>query len=287
MMQKIAIVTDSTCDISDELLEYYNIYMVPLRIIYRAREYLDRVEIGAKEVYDSLQNEIPTTSMPAMSDILSLFNDLKDKGFTHIVSIHISSGLSGTYNMIKNAAKEIKGVVIEVIDSNSLSIGLGIPVLEAAKAIKSSMTFEKVIERAKEAVKNTRVYFVLSTLEYLRKGGRIGHVAGIVGELLSVKPIISIGEDGKYYTYAKARGRNQSISRLLDIVKEKLNDAKSKFDVGVLHGGAEEETNCLIDIIKQLPNINKMYTGQISPLMGVHTGPGLVGIVIHKIIGEK
>lgn len=283
-MQKIALVTDSTCDLDTDTLREYNIHTFPLRVIYKDREYRDGVDITADEVYKRLEYEVPTTSLPSAYEVISLFQQLKEEGFTHIVSVNISSGLSGTYDMIRNAAKEIKDVIIEVIDSGALSIGLGIPVLEGAKAVKNSLSFDKVVERINQAIKNTKVYFVLSTLEYLRKGGRIGHVAGIVGELLNVKPIISIGDDGKYYTYAKARGRNQSLSKLFDIVKERLEGTQDWFDIGVLHGGAEKEAEDFLSSVKRLPNIKKIYTGQISPVMGVHTGPGLIGLVIHKVI---
>ena len=138
--------------------------------------------------------------------------------------------------------------------------------LQAAKAIKNSLSYDKVVEKVSQAINNTKVYFVLSTLEYLRKGGRIGHVAGLVGEFLNVKPIISIGDDGKYFTHSKARGKNQSISKMLDIVKDRLTDAKGKFDIAVLHGAAEAEAAGLLDRIKELPNVNEIYTGQISPV---------------------
>lgn len=284
MVQKIAIVTDSTCDLDDDILRKYDIRIIPLRIIYKDREYRDKVDISAEEVYRGLEKEVPTTSLPSLYDTMSVFKQIKEEGFTHIVSIHISNGLSGTYNMVKKAAQEIKDIVITVIDSNALSVGLGIPALEGAKAVKESLTFDKVVERVNHVIENTNVYFVLSTLEYLRKGGRIGHVSGIVGELLSVKPIISIGDDGKYYTYAKTRGRNQSISKLFDIVKEKLSGT-DRFDIGVLHGGAKEEVGKFLEKIRQLPNINDVYTGQISPVLGVHTGPGLIGLVVRKLNG--
>lgn len=284
MEQKIALVTDSSCDIGDDLLKYYNIHMVPLKIIYKDREYSDRLEITPDEVYNNLEHEVPTTSLPQMSDVFSLFNKLKEEGFTHIISVNISSGLSGTYDMIKSAAQEFKDIVIEVIDSNALSMGLGYPVLEAARGISNLVEFNKIVDKVREAINNTSVYFVVATLDYLRKGGRIGHVAGIVGELLSVKPIISIGDDGKYFTFAKARGRNQSLSKLFEIVKEKAASISGKFEVAVLHGGAEEEATSLLQKIKELPNIDKTFLGQISPVLGVHTGPGLIGVVVSAVI---
>ena len=284
MGKKIALVTDSTCDISDELLNQYDINILPLKVIYKDKEYSDRVDITAQEIYNNLPVEVPTTSMPALSDIINLFNKLKNEGFTHIISIHISSGLSGTYDIIKSAAEEFKDIIIEVVDSKSLSMGLGFPVLETAKAIKNSLSFESVIEKAKEAISNTETFFVVATLDYLRKGGRIGHVSGIVGEFLNVKPIISIGDDGKYFTFTKVRGRNQSLSRILDIVKEKINCIGKKIDVAVLHGGAEIEAKDLLDKIKKLPYINDTFFGQISPVMGVHTGPGLVGVIVYNAV---
>lgn len=283
MEQKVAIITDSTCDLDKEVVEKYNINVLPLKVIYSEQEeYLDRVNIEPQEIYDRMPGEIPSTSLPSLANITNLFKQLEEEGFTHIISIHISSGLSGTYNAVRTVARDFKNMVIEVVDSKALSLGLGIPVVEAAKTYESTMSFEAALKKAKDIISNTEIYFVVGTLDYLKKGGRIGYVAGTIGEIMQIKPIISINEEGKYYTYDKIRGRKKSLQRLFDIAKETVK-AKNKNTIAVMHGGAPEETRELLGKTKDLTEIIKTYTGQVGPVIGVHTGPGLIGICISNI----
>ncbi|HVJ48575.1 DegV family protein [Desulfitobacterium sp.] len=278
---KIAIVTDSTCDLEPEIISQYGIHVLPLHIIYKDREYRDRVDITPQEVYDHLEEEIPKTSLPSPAEIYELFNRLHDQEFTHVLAIHISSGLSGTYQTVATIAQEFKDMVIEVVDSKTLSFGLGFSVLEAVREYQRSFNFEKVVGTAKEVVEHIKAYYVVSTLEYLKKGGRIGYVAGTLGELLHIKPIISINQEGKYITVTKVRGREQSLHKLAGILKEHVRDTLS--NVAIVHGGAEQEARNLEKLAHELPNIKEVFFGQISPAMGVHTGPGLVGLLVYPV----
>ena len=171
---KIAIVTDSTSDLAPEMITEFGIEIIPLHVVYRDREYLDGINIRPDEVYNNMNIEVPTTSLPSPSEITDLYNRLRDAKFTHVLSMHISSGLSGTYETVCQVAKEYKGMVIEVLDSKALSMGLGFPVLEAATKLRNSTDFQGVINRAKTVSQHIKLYFVLSTLEYLKRGGRIG-----------------------------------------------------------------------------------------------------------------
>jgi len=280
-MSKIAIVTDSTCDLSADIISKYNIKVLPLRIVYSDNEYRDRVEISPEEIYERFETEIPKSSLPSPEDVIHLFKELQMENYTHILVITISTGLSGTNNMIRMIANDFKDMTIEVIDSKALSYGVGIPVLEAARELTESNDFTSVVTKAKQVVENTKAYFVVKTLEYLRKGGRIGKVEGAIGDLLQIKPVISINEEGIYYTYKKIRGRKKSIKELQDIVAEK---AKEKLlSVAVVHGNAFDEAKELLDKIKQIDNVKEAFFGQISPVMVVHTGPGLVGVITTEI----
>ena len=279
---KIAIVTDSTSDLAPEMIKEFGIEIIPLHVVYKDREYLDGINIMPDEVYNNMAVEVPTTSLPSPSEITTLFNKLRDAKVTHVLSMHISSGLSGTYETVCQVAKEYKGMVIDVLDSKALSMGLGFPVLEAAKKLRNSTDFQNVINSAKTVSQHIKLYFVLSTLEYLKRGGRIGYVSGTIGELLNIKPIISINSEGKYITSAKVRGREQSLKKLYEILLENINDGR--FNVAIVHGGAEQEARKLWQKARELPNINDLLFNQISPVMGVHTGPGLVGIIISPVI---
>lgn len=280
--EKIAIVTDSTCDLSPELITKYGIEVLPLHILYKDREYLDRVNITPDEVYANMETEIPTTSLPSLAEINDLFTKLRNDGITHIVSIHISSGLSGTFNAVSAVAQDFKDMVIEVVDSKTLSLGLGLSVLEAARARQDSLNFQRVVDVAKSALKEIKAYYVLSTLEYLKRGGRIGYVSGTIGELLSIKPIISLNEEGKYFTFAKVRGRDASLRRLAEVLTEHIREKIS--NVAIVHGGSEAEARELLAKAKEMKNIKELFFSQVSPAMGVHTGPGLVGFLVYPCL---
>lgn len=279
-MSKIALITDSTSDLSKEEIEKYNIHVLPLRIIYKEREYIDKVDITTEEVYNNLSTEIPSTSLPSMEDINSLFNKLEEEGYTHVIGVTISSGLSGTYNCITLASEGHPNIKSYIFDSLALTLGAGAIVLECGKMLEVGKDFEEIVEELPSIRDRIKVYFVVDTLTYLIKGGRIGKVSGSIGEFFNIKPIISINSEGIYYTYTRVRGRKQSISKLLDIARELLVNSKAK--IWVLHGGAFAEAKAIQENVSRLPNLSGIGFGEISPVAGVHTGPGIIGIVVMR-----
>ena len=280
-MEKIAILTDSASDLTKEVIDKYNINVLPFRIIYSDREYEDLIDITPDEVYSSFEREIPTTSLPSVEKIETIYNQLEEEGYTHLISINISSNLSGTLNSIRLVSEEHPKIKSYIYDTKTLTASEGVIVLEACKMIEEGKSFDEIIEKLPEFRKNVHCFFTIKTLEYLKKGGRIGRVAGTIGELLNLKPIIEVGDDGIYNTYSKVRGRKQALSKLHSILDGFL--AKGKCNVWVLHGAAKEECIELYDELKNLPNVNYMTTGTISPALGVHTGPGLIGLIIQEV----
>lgn len=281
MKEKIAIVTDSTCDLSKDVLSDKGIEFLPLKIIFKDSEYRDRIDISPQEVYDNFENEIPSTSMPSPEEISNKYNELKDKGYTHIISIHISSGLSGTYNTCKMASREVQGIKIEIIDSKMLSMGLGRLVLYANHLIESGdYNFNQIVKKVKEKINKIDLFFIVDTLKYLKEGGRIGKVRGTIAELLNIKPIISINDEGEYYTFDKVRTRKKSIKYLVNIAQDKINEGLCFVDV--MHADAKEEAINILDKLKDLKNVKESFLGEISPAMVVHSGPGLIGVCITK-----
>ncbi len=281
MEEKIAIVTDSTCDLSVKLMEEKNIHFLPLKIIYQEGEYLDRVDIQPGEIYEHFEQEIPSTSMPGPEEFKEIYQKLEEEGFTHIISLHISSGLSATVNVGKMAAKEIENIEIEVIDSKGLSMALGRLVLYCSDLIEQQeLSFQEIVKMVRAKVEAIDVYFVVKTLKYLKKGGRIGKITGTIGEILSIKPIISIDEDGVYYNFDKARGRRKSLVRLTEIARDKISQGQCFVDV--MHADAEEEAREVYNKLKSLAKVKEIYMGEISPVMAVHAGPGLIGVAITR-----
>jgi len=283
MKEKIAVVTDSTSDLTKKELEKYNITSIPLKVIYSDSQFHDRVDITPAEVYESFEREIPTTSMPSPQEIMDVYNELKEEGYTHIISIHISSGLSATYSNCMMVADQIEGIEVEVIDSKMLSKGLGRLVLYANNLIKNEeLSFNEIIEKVEAQKDKIEVFFVVETLKYLKKGGRIGKVSGTIAEFLNIKPIIAIDEEGEYFTFDKVRGRKRSLKKMYSIIKDKIQDGK-EYVVDVMNAAAEGEANSLLDKFKQLSQVKETYFSEISPVMVVHTGPGLIGVVLTEI----
>lgn len=277
-MEKIALVTDSACDIEEEVIKRYNINILPFRIIYKDREYIDKVDITSEEIYDNMKNEIPKSSLPSMEDIERLYKKLESENYTHVIAVVISSGLSGTYNSFKIISEGHKNLKTYIYDSKSTSIVEGIILKECGKLIEQGKSFSE-IENSIPKIKNKmHFFFVFGTLEYARKGGRIGKISGTIGELLDIKPIVGFdNEEGICFTYEKVRGRKRSLNRIVDIGTSILNEKKC--DAYIVHGNDVADAERVYEMISKLPNIGKVYiVGQISAIVGVYSGPGTVGV---------
>lgn len=275
--QKIAILTDSGSDVPYDIAKEMNIFVVPLQVNYKDRSYRDGVDIDADTMYSRLKEEIPTTSLPLGSDIDKVLQDIEAQGYTHILAVVLSSGLSGTCNLLRLVAKESK-LPMEVIDTKNIGIGSGLSVIKAAKYVKEGLSWEDLITKVNETVLKTRVFFVLDTLEYLQKGGRIGKVTALIGYALDLRPIITCDSEGIYTTVAKARGRKVSIYRCLELALEFAGNS-NHITLALAHGHALDEVLKLKEhLLQKLGDRVTLYIGQVSPALGVHTGPGLIGM---------
>lgn len=281
-MEKIALITDSASDISFEILEENNIKMLPFRIIYSDKEYEDRIDITPEMMYARLEDEIPKTSLTSIEKITEVFKKVISEGYTHAIIITISAAFSGTYNAVRLVCESFPELQTFVFDSKTLTMAEGAIVLETSKMIMDGKTFLEITEALPRLRKNIDLYFTIDTLEYLQKGGRIGKVAGTIGEFLNLKPIITVADDGTYRTAAKARGSKQSVSKLVDIFKGYLENGKCK--AWILDGNGPDKVQNLYESIKDLPNVVECSIAcTIGPALGVNTGPGLVGLAIEKI----
>lgn len=279
-MEKIALITDTTADLTEEIIREYNVHILPFRIIYKDREYKDKIEITPQEVYDNFNVEVPTSSLPSIQDMEDLFTKLEEEGYTHAIAITLSTGLSGIYNGVKLVSENHPKITSHIMDSKAISLGEGALVHKCGQLIKEGKTFDDTVKELYEFRKKIHVYFVVGTLEYLKRGGRIGKVSGTIGELLNLKPIISIDiNDGKYITSDKVRGRKQSLNRMFEIVEDMVKD--KKHIIYIMHGDALEEAAKLYERVKELENVTEaVLGGAISPVSGVHSGPGLVGVIL-------
>lgn len=280
---KTVIVTDSSCDLSNEQLSRYGIRMLCLRMITKDREYRDRIDIQQDELYALLEKEVPKTSLPEPDEIAQMYEGLIAEGVTDVLHFTLSSGLSGTFNTVRLVAEGFRERLnIRVVDARTLSTGLGMMVLEAAQQLEKGATPDQAVEAAQKVRETQLGMFVIRTLEFLRKGGRIGKVEGAIGSLLKIKPVIFVNDDGVYQTLAKARGFQNAVQTMLDEAKRFFGDAKVK--LSVVHGNVPEEAEALLNRIKEVLNVAEdSFISPISPVLAIHTGAGLLGIVANRV----
>jgi DegV family protein with EDD domain len=277
----VKIVTDCASDITKEEAEALDIQVAPLFIQFPEGE-VNSNEITPDEFYQRLKNiapRIPTTSQPSSGIFASIYKRLAEIG-EEVISIHISSGLSGTIESARVGAAQLPGRFVDMVDSLTLSGGERFQVLAAALSAKAGWSKEFILDRLTKIREATEVIYTLETLEYLQRGGRIGRVQALAGALLHIKPIIKVDKtDGKYSNVGKER----SISKALDAITNyivKVYGNETPLWISVLHGQLTEQANKLTELVQEKVKVGKLEILRISPVLGVHTGPGVVGLAV-------
>ena len=274
------IVTDCAADMPNEELEKLGIIQAPLFIQFPEGE-VNSADISADDFYNRLEAmrpQVPTTAQPSSGIFAELYRKIA-QAEKNILSIHISSGLSGTINAAKDGGEQVKEEAsVDHWDTLTLSGGERFQVLAAAFASKAGWAMDKIHERLEKIREQTELIYTLDTLEYLARGGRIGRVKAIAGALLNLKPVIRVDTDGKYSTVSTGRTIGKSIKAIADHVAEKYGN--TPVWVTVLHGRFGEKAEVLAEEFKGKLNIAKLEVMRISPVLGVHTGPGIVGAAI-------
>lgn len=282
------IVTDCAADMPNEELEKLGIVQAPLFIQFPEGE-VNSADISADEFYNRLEAmrpKIPTTAQPSSGIFAELYRKLAQTE-KNILSVHISSGLSGTINSAQDGGSQVKDEAnVHFWDTLTLSGGERFQVMAAALASKAGWAMDKINERLSAIREKTELIYTLDTLEYLARGGRIGRVKALAGALLNLKPIIRVDTDGKYSTVKTERTINKSIASLVDHVHEKYGN--TPVWVTVLHGRFAEKADILAKEFQSKLNIAKLEVMRISPVLGVHTGPGIVGaaVVPMELMGD-
>jgi DegV family protein with EDD domain len=271
------VVTDCAADFTAEELEQLGIMQAPLFINFPEGE-VNATEISADDFYNRLEAmrpAIPTTAQPSAGIFADLYRKIAQKD-KDIFSIHISSGLSGTINSAHDGGGQVAhDANINYWDTLTLSAGERFQVMAATLAIKAGWTMDAMQERLKKIRENTELLYTLDTLEYLARGGRIGRVKALAGALLNLKPVILVDTDGKYSTKGNARTLNKSMGMIVDTMHEKFGN--TPVWVTMIHGRFAEKADMLAADLKGKLNIAKMDLVRISPALGVHTGPAIVG----------
>ena len=277
--EKIALLTDSTADLPAPMREGKPINVVPLKIRCEDGEYSDGVDITAEGVYERLhRGELPRTSLPEGGVVSDTLDQIRADGYERVIAVMLSSGLSGTYNMVRLQAGQRDDLEIAVFDSRSGSLGIGIMVLQLWEEILSGASWETLVrERAPHLVANTFPFFSVDTLEYLRRGGRIGRITALAGTMLSIKPIITFSDDGQLQSIAKVRGRRQVQDKILELLRARFQSGR-RYNLAVANGGAPEEMAEFAARLKaEFPNYEHFWEGVMDATLSVYIGDGVIG----------
>jgi DegV family protein with EDD domain len=282
-MMKIAIITDSAANLTPSLLKKHtNLFVLPLMIIVNGKNFKDQIEISAKEVYEQLDKSTITTSLPSIGDLVDLVERLKKEGYTEILALNLSSGLSGTFNACRLAFQEMEGIKITHFDSKTLGGGLGYLVEYALELVKKNTPIPTIIEQlTKCRYEDSLAIYTINTLKYLKRGGRIGKVEGTIGDILHVKPVITVNDEGVYITLSKAFGLQRSLLSMKNLMVEKFG--KDLVDFTVHYGTDLEKATELGNKMKQELNIRTLTLSPLTPVLGIHTGPEMFAYVARRV----
>jgi DegV family protein with EDD domain len=278
-MSKVAIVTDSTAYVPDELRKQLNITVVPLILIWGNQSFEDGVDMMPNDFYKCLANSkvIPTTSQATIPSMKNAFESLLGQGYD-VLGLFISSKLSGTVQSAIQAREMVqKGKdKIAIFDSLATTMALGWPVLTAARAAEAGENLVACQQLAEKARDQTGVMFVVETLEYLRRGGRIGGAQAMLGTILNVKPLLEL-QDGQIEAVEKIRTKRKALDRMLDLIEEKMS-GRTPIRLATVHANAEVEALSLLETARRRFNPIESLHSPLSPVIGTHAGPGTVAL---------
>jgi len=279
----ISIVTDSTADIPTEVAKELGITVIPIYLRFGNKTYRDGIDISHDEFYRKLRtsNIHPTTSQPTPNDFAQIYKELS-RSTNEIISIHVTSKLSGTYNAALQG-KEITGKPgsINVIDSCSVTMGLGMITMAAARLAAAGENLQTILEDVKNSINSTQLLGIFDTLKYLFMGGRIGRAKALLGTLLNVKPVLTM-RDGELFPVSQSRTRSRAIDRLFDFAK----NAFGVQELAVVHSTTPDEANSLAVRMASFMDNNIIHVSRLGPALGVHGGPGTLVVALRNKISD-
>lgn len=280
--QRIAVVTDSTAYLPPDVRERLGIPVIPLNLLWGEEVLKDGVDIDPPAFYQRLRTDkiLPTTSQPSAGEFVDFFQQAAEEvGADTVVGVFISSELSGTVASAKMAKEMLSGLRVEVVDSLSTSMGLGFQAMAAAEAARAGASLEEVVEAAQQVRYRLQVLFMVDTLEFLHRGGRIGGAQRFLGTALKIKPLLEL-EGGKIEALDQVRTKKKALVRLLDVALERRGGAPVP-RAAVVHADAMEECLALRDEVQRVLEPEEIYVTEVSPVIGTHTGPGTLGVAFY------
>lgn len=284
-MKKVAIVTDSSATIPRELLQALDIHVVPLLLFMDGETYYDGVDITPDEFYQRMRliDSLPKTSTPSVGDFVRVYARLGDES-SGIVSIHLPPNLSGTFMAAKKASELVDGPPILVMNSTTVSMAQGFIVVAAARKAAAGASLEEVAECARQVARRVRIYVMLETLEYLHRGGRIGDAASMLGSLLSIKPVLYV-LDNQVKPLAKPRTREKGMQLMIrNMEKEVLG---RPIYAAIVQADARQEAEHFKQLVAERFDCRQLFISEFTPVMGAHSGPGILGVAFYPAEGEQ
>ena len=282
----VAVVTDSTAYLPRSLVDELSIGVVPLYVVLPGRSGREGLDVGPAEVAGTLsvRGQRVTTSRPTPGDFVAAYRARLDAGAQHIVSVHLSSELSGTWDAARLAAGQVGEHLVRVVDSRSAAMGTGFAVLAAARAAAGGADADDVASAAQRTADAGRTLFVVDTLEHLRRGGRIGPAAAVLGTALAVKPVLHV-EAGRIVALEKVRTMSRAVTRLVQRVADL--SAAGPVSLAVHHLAAPERAAALADqLVERIPQVRELHVSELGAAIGAHVGPGAVGVVVDPTAGR-
>ena len=280
-MSAVAVVTDSTAYLPEGVAETSCVAVVPLHVVLGSRTGTEGAEVSPQDVASALAERRlqVSTSRPTPAELAAVYRSTEA---TQIVSVHLSAELSGTYDAAVLAAADVEadGIEVRVVDSGTIAMGLGFSVLAAARAAAAGGGLDEVADAAVQTASSTDVLFYVDTLEHLRRGGRIGAAAALVGTALAVKPLLHVN-GGRIAPLEKVRTASKALARLEELAVERAGDAP--VDVAVHHLVAGEKAQALADrLLERIPGLDSVHVSEVGAVVGAHVGPGLLGVVVSR-----
>ncbi|WP_423408254.1 DegV family protein [Heyndrickxia sp. MSNUG] len=277
---KTAVVTDSTAYIPKELREKWNIHMIPLSVIFSNETYREEVDISAEAFYEEVKNrDLPTTSQPPIGEFVELFEKLSND-YDEVVSIHLSSGISGTYQGAITAGTMVDGIKVYAFDSEISCMVQGFYALEAAEMAEQGKSGEEIIARLGEMKHSIRAYFMVDDLSHLQRGGRLSSAQAFIGSLLQVKPLLHF-EDKRIVPFEKVRTRKKALNRVVELLAEDAGSGE-QYRAAIIHANREAEAlEWKKELETQFPNVEFMLS-YFGPVIGTHLGEGSMGMGWYK-----
>ncbi|WP_431963970.1 DegV family protein [Actinacidiphila sp. bgisy160] len=281
MSPHVAIVTDSTAYLPQEALTRHRITVVPLAVVIGDEALEEGTEVSAPAVARALQRRKPvTTSRPSPAEFAAAYRAVAASGATEIVSLHLSAEFSGTYDAALLAGADAP-VPVRVVDTAMVAMALGFPVLSAAEAAEAGGSADEIVAAAEKRASDTSAYFYVDTLDYLRRGGRIGAAQALLGSALAVKPLLQLDE-GRIQLLEKVRTASKALARLEEIVVERAGTRP--VDIAVHHLAAADRASTLAERLRaRVPGLNTLILSEVGAVIGAHTGPGLLGAVVSPL----